>query len=133
MEIFEAFQSISDAINQIKGKDILGVSSALVALIRLYRIIPKAPWVPANLEWVVQVGLFWVGYIAAALTGALGFKMGWGDALVGAVAVAVNASGIHAVTRAAGQIVRTPVAENKPNAQNFMQKLANVFLPAPKK
>lgn len=125
MEVFEVFRSISDAINQIKGKDILGVSSALVALIRLYRMVPKAPWVPQGKEWAVQLGLFWVGYVVSALTGALGFNMTWEQAFAGALAVAVNASGIHVVTKSAGQSLR----QNESKEKGWFSKLLDVVLP----
>lgn len=127
MEVFEVFKSISDAINQIKGKNIVGVASALVALIRLYRMIPKAPWVPAGKEWIVQLSLFWVGYIISALTGALGLGMTWEQAFAGALAVAVNASGIHTVTKAAGQAIATRL-ENKPR-NGFFSGLLDFVLP----
>lgn len=131
MDIIELFNSISAAINQLKGKDILGISTALVALIRAYRLIPGAPWPGAEKAWIVPFATFWVGYVASVLTGALGFQMGWGEAFVGGLAVATNAAGVHALTKATGQAVLAPVQPDEP--QPLWKKALGVFVPSPKR
>jgi len=115
------------SIEQLRAGNVIGVGGVLMFAIRLYRAFPNAPWPSERYAWLVPAVTFFVGFLAAMLTGVFGFGLGWGAAIMAALGVAVNAAGLHNITSAIGA-----QTTNRIPAASPFRSMASLVLPAPK-
>lgn len=120
---FNVITDIMEAVESLKAGSVVGVGAILTVLIRVYRMIPKAPWPKEKWNWVIVLVTFVVGFLAAMFTGVFGFGLGWGPSVLAALGVAVNAAGFNSVTKAAAQALPPQPVESP------FRKAASVVIP----
>lgn len=126
----DVFTDIFSSINEIKAGSVVGIGGLMAAVVRLYKMVPGAPWPKEKHNWIVSVALFFGGLLTSVLTGALGFNAPWGEAVMTGLGVAVNAAGIHTVTSQLGAAVRKADAPGE--RPGFFSKMISLFAPKPK-
>lgn len=125
-------QEIADLFNLIPALKTgqMGAAGALIMLVvRIYRMIPGAPWPKEKWQWVVQLVVFILSFVASMLVGALAGGIGWGAAAAAAFGVAATAITGHEVTKSLGAALRAPVP--KGYVPSPFRDAASLVLPPP--
>lgn len=124
----DIFTELFGAIESLKTGNVVGVGGILMFAVRLYRMIPNAPWPSQKWNWLVALVIFLVGFLVAMFTGVFGFGLSWGAAVLAALGVAVNAAGLNGVTSAIGAAVMPP--QSTPVVSPFRAAASIVLPPA---
>lgn len=125
----ELFETLTFAIDNLRAGNVVGIGALLTFAIRLYRLVPGAPWPKPQHHWIVLLCTFVIGFVIALFTGVFGFGLSWGAAIIAGLGVATNAIGIHSATQAIGGAVRNP--QITPVESPF-RKAASIVLPPPR-
>lgn len=126
----DAITEIFGLIPSLKAGEMGAAGALITLLIRVYRLIPGAPWPSDKWQWLVHLVTFVLAFVASMLVGALAGGLGWAAAAVSAFGIAATAITGHEVTKALGKAVRAP--EPDVYQPSPFRAAASLLVPAPK-
>lgn len=127
MEEGHLISNLLEAVNSLRAGSVVGVGGILMVVVRFYRMM-GGPWPSEKWSWLVALVTFLVGLLGALFTGVFGFGLSWGSALLAALGVAVNAAGLHSVTKSVGNAL----PPQKAPVESPFRKAASLLLPPPR-